>query len=46
VNILFFEIFLVGKAGPGVALVALCAALIWAYRSRFAPLFAVKPRIG
>lgn len=46
VNILFYEIFLVGQAGPGVALVALCVALIWAYRSHFAPLFAVKPKIG
>jgi hypothetical protein len=46
VNILLYEIFLVGQAGPGVALVVLCTALIWAYRSHFAPLFAVKPRIG
>lgn len=46
VNILFYEIFLVGQAGPGLALVALCAALIWSYRSHFAPLFAVRPRIG
>jgi putative oxidoreductase len=46
VNILLYEIFLIGQAGPGLALTALCAALIWAYRSHFAPLFAVKPRIG
>ena len=46
VNILLFEIFLVGTAGPGLPLTALCAALVWAYRSHFAPLFAVKPRIG
>jgi hypothetical protein len=46
VNILFFEIFLVGQAGPGVAMVALCAALVWAYRSHFASVFAVKPKIG
>jgi uncharacterized membrane protein YphA (DoxX/SURF4 family) len=46
VNILLFEIFLVGQAGPGLALVVLCAALIWSYRSHFAPLFAVKPKIG
>lgn len=45
-NILFYEIFFVGQGGPGVALVALCAALIWTYRSHFAPLFAVKPKIG
>jgi putative oxidoreductase len=46
VNILFFEIFLLGKAGPGVALVVLCMLLIWAYRSHFAAVFAVKPKIG
>ena len=36
VNILFYEIFLVGKAGLGVALVVLCLLLIWSYRSHFA----------
>ena len=46
VNILFYEVFLIGTAGPGLPLVVLCAALIWAYRSHFAPLFAQKPRIG
>lgn len=46
VNILLYEIFLVGTAGPGLALTVLCAVLVWAYRSHFAPLFAVKPRIG
>jgi hypothetical protein len=46
INILFYEVFLLGKAGPGVALVALCALLIWAYRSHFAPVFALRPRIG
>lgn len=46
VNILLYEIFLLGTAGPGLPLVALCVALIWAYRSHFAPLFAVKPKIG
>ncbi|MBA4064687.1 MAG: DoxX family protein [Isosphaera sp.] len=46
VNVLFHEIFLVGQAGPGLALVVLCVALIWAYRSHFAGLFAFKPRIG
>lgn len=46
VNILFFDLFLVGKAGLGVPLVALCAALAWVYRSHFAGLFAVKPKIG
>jgi hypothetical protein len=46
VNILLYEIFLIGQAGPGLALVVLCVALIWAYRSHFAPVFAVRPRIG
>jgi uncharacterized membrane protein YphA (DoxX/SURF4 family) len=46
VNILLYEIFFQGQAGPGVALVALCIALIWAYRSHFMPLFAMKPKIG
>jgi uncharacterized membrane protein YphA (DoxX/SURF4 family) len=46
VNILFHELFLVGQAGPGLALTVLCAALVWAYRSHFAGLFAFKPRIG
>jgi putative oxidoreductase len=46
VNILLFEIFLVGTAGPGLALTVLCALLVWAYRSHFAPVFALRPRIG
>ena len=36
VNILFFEIFLLGQPGLGVVLTALCIFLIWAYRSHFA----------
>ena len=46
VNILLFEIFLLGSPGIGVVLLALCIVLIWAYRSHFAAVFAVKPRIG
>jgi hypothetical protein len=46
VNILFYEIFLVGQAGPGLPLVLLCVVLIWAYRSHFASVFAIKPKIG
>jgi len=46
VNILFFEIFMTGMGGPGVALTALCVVLIWAYRSHFAGVFAVSPKIG
>ena len=46
VNILLYEIFLLGKVGPGLALTVLCALLIWAYRSHFAAVFAVRPKIG
>lgn len=46
VNILLFEIFLVGAAGPGLALCILCGLLIWAYRSHFVSVFAVRPKIG
>ncbi len=46
VNILLFEVYLVGEGGPGVALVTLCVLLIWAYRSHFAALFTMKPKIG
>jgi hypothetical protein len=46
VNILLFEVCLVGSIGPGVALTALCAALIWAYRSHFTAVFDLNPRIG
>jgi putative oxidoreductase len=45
-NIALFDILLVGKPGLGVVLTALCAFLIWAYRSHFAPLFDVNARIG
>lgn len=46
VNILFFEIFLQRAPGPGIVLVPLCFFLVWAYRSHFAPVFAVNPPIG
>ncbi len=46
VNIALFEIFLVGQPGLGVALTGLCIFLVWAYRSHFAGVFAVKPKIG
>ena len=46
VNILFFEIFMLGTGGPGVALTTLCVVLVWAYRSHFAAVFAVEPKIG
>ena len=46
VNILLFEIFMLGSPGIGVVLLVLCVTLIWAYRSHFAAVFAVKPRIG
>ena len=46
VNIALWDIFLVGKPGLGVVLAGLCFFLVWAYRSHFAPLFAVRPQIG
>jgi uncharacterized membrane protein YphA (DoxX/SURF4 family) len=46
VNILLTEIFLMGQPGLGVVLVALCAFLVWAYRSHFAPVFAANARTG
>jgi len=46
VNVLLYEIFLLGVAGPGLGLTVLCGLLVWAYRSHFAAVFAVKPTIG
>lgn len=46
VNIILFEIFMLGAGGPGVAFTTLCVALVWAYRAHFASVFAVKPKIG
>ena len=46
VNIALWDLLLVGSPALGVVLTVLCAFLIWAYRSHFAPLFAVKPQIG
>lgn len=46
VNIMLFDLLLVGKPGLGEVLTGLCGFLIWAYRSHFAPLFAIKPKIG
>lgn len=46
VNILLFEVCLLGQPGLGVLLTGLCFFLVWAYRSHFLPLFAVKPQIG
>jgi len=46
VNILLYEIFLLGVGGPGVALTGLCVVLIWAYRSQFVGVFALHPKIG
>ncbi len=46
VNIALFDIFLVGKPGLGVILTALCFFLVWAYRSHFAGVFVVNPKIG
>ena len=46
VNIALFDILLIGQPGLGVVLAGLCAFLVWAYRSHFAGVFAVKPKIG
>jgi putative oxidoreductase len=46
VNILLFEIFLMGQPGLGVVLAGLCFFLVWAYRSHFAGVFAIRPKIG
>jgi hypothetical protein len=46
VNIALFDLCLVGKPGLGVVLTALCAFLVWAYRSHFASVFAVKAKVG
>jgi uncharacterized membrane protein YphA (DoxX/SURF4 family) len=46
VNILLFELFLAKQPGPGAVFVALCAFLVWTYRSSFAPLFTVNAKIG
>ena len=46
VNIALWDILLIGKPGLGVILAALCFFLVWAYRSHFAGVFAVKPQIG
>jgi putative oxidoreductase len=46
VNIALFDVLLMGQPALGVILTGLCLFLVWAYRSHFAPLFAVKPRIG
>jgi hypothetical protein len=46
VNIALFDLLLVGKPQLGVVLAGLCFFLVWAYRSHFAPVFALKPQIG
>ena len=46
VNIALWDLLLMGQPALGVVLTGLCGLLIWAYRSHFAPLFAVKPKIG
>jgi putative oxidoreductase len=46
VNIVLFEFCLANQPGIGVVLTALCAFLVWAYRSHFVSVFAVKPKIG
>lgn len=45
-NILLYELFLLGQPGPGFLLVPLLAFLVWAYRPYFAPLFTVDAATG
>ena len=46
VNIALWDVLLIGQPGLGVVLAGLCFFLVWAYRSHFAGVFAVKPKIG
>lgn len=46
VNIALFDVLLVGQPALGVVMTGLCFFLVWAYRSHFAGVFAVKPKIG
>ncbi len=46
VNIALWDVFLMKQPGLGLVLTGLCVFLVWAYRSHFAGVFAVKPRIG
>ena len=46
VNIALYDIFLMKQPGLGVVLTGLCAFLVWAYRSHFAGVFAVKAKVG
>jgi uncharacterized membrane protein YphA (DoxX/SURF4 family) len=46
VNIALWDLLLVGQPALGVVLAGLCFFLVWAYRSHFAGVFAVKPQIG
>lgn len=46
VNILCFEVFLLGQPGLGVALVAICLLLVVGYWRHFKPVFVGRPAIG
>jgi len=46
VNIALFELCLAKQPGLGIVLTVLCAFLVWAYRSHFVSVFAIKPKIG
>jgi putative oxidoreductase len=46
VNIALWDLLLVGQPALGVVLTGLCFFLVWAYRSHFAGVFAVRPQIG
>jgi uncharacterized membrane protein YphA (DoxX/SURF4 family) len=46
VNIALFDVLLACQPGLGEIFTALCVFLVWAYRSHFAGVFALRPRIG
>jgi putative oxidoreductase len=45
-NVLFYELFLLKAPGPGVVLFALCAFLVYGYRSHFASVFTTSAKVG
>lgn len=46
VNILLYEILLMGSPGLAVVLLLFAVILIWLYRSHFLPVFAMNAKIG
>ena len=46
VNVLLFDVLLMGKPGLGQVFLVMLIFLIWAYRSHFLPLLAQHAKIG